>query len=208
MNKASEFIPTRVSLLCRLKNWDDQESWRDFFETYWKLIYKTARKAGLTDAEAQDVVQETTISVMKSMPGFNYDPAKGSFKSWLLRLTGWRIIDQFRKRQRGVERFDEDAGSASSQEVIEDMADPAWRKMEVGWNEEWESNLIEAAVERVKKKVDPKQFQIFDLYVIKQMPVLTVARTLQINPGRVYLCKHRIGNLIRKEIKNLETKLI
>ena len=87
------FIPTRRSLLTRLKCWDDQESWRDFFSTYWKLIYSVALKSGLSETEAQDAVQETVISVAKKMPGFNYDPATGSFKSWLLLVTRRRIAD-------------------------------------------------------------------------------------------------------------------
>lgn len=33
-------IPTRKSLLGRLKDWEDQESWHVFFDTYWKLIYR------------------------------------------------------------------------------------------------------------------------------------------------------------------------
>src|SRR5262245_26880462 len=57
--QSDEFIPTRVSLLHRLKNWDDQESWKIFFETYWKLLYSVARRSGLAEAEAQDIVQET-----------------------------------------------------------------------------------------------------------------------------------------------------
>ena len=61
----NDFIPTRRSLLTRLKNWDDQESWRVFFDTYWKLIYGVAIEAGLTDTEAQEVVQETVITVAK-----------------------------------------------------------------------------------------------------------------------------------------------
>src|ERR1043165_10231370 len=82
-----EFLPTRRSLLIRLKNWDDQESWRNFFDTYSRLIYSFARKAGFGDAEAQDVVQETVVTVAKHIPQFEYDPALGSFKSWLLQIT-------------------------------------------------------------------------------------------------------------------------
>ena len=93
-----EYLPTRKSLLSRLKNWDDHAGWKDFFDTYWRLIYKTARKAGLTDAEAQDVVQEVVIGVCKKIGELKYDPALGSFKGWLLTLTRWRIVDEFRKR--------------------------------------------------------------------------------------------------------------
>ena len=75
IDEPDEFIPTRTSLLERLKRWDDQESWRDFFNTYWRLIYGAAVKAGLSDAEAQEAVQETVIIVSKKMEDFKYDPA-------------------------------------------------------------------------------------------------------------------------------------
>ena len=75
--------PTRASLLSRLKDRDDHVGWQEFFDTYWKLIYGVALKAGLNDSEAQDVVQETVIYVAKKLPDFRYDPEKGSFKSVL-----------------------------------------------------------------------------------------------------------------------------
>jgi len=97
-NNQDELIPTRWTLIEKLKNWDDQESWREFFDTYWKLIYGVAIKSGLTHPEAQDAVQETVMSVCRNMPNFKADPSFGSFKSWLLNLTRWRIVDQIRKR--------------------------------------------------------------------------------------------------------------
>ena len=73
MNDVSS-IPTRQSLLARLKDVGDQESWREFFDIYWRLIHDTALKAGLKEAEAHDVVQEVMIAAAKKMPGFTYDP--------------------------------------------------------------------------------------------------------------------------------------
>src|SRR2546422_10876095 len=98
MKEEDELIPTRASLLSRLKDWQDETSWKVFFDTYWKLLYNAAIKAGLTDAEAQDAVQETVISVSKSMASFEDDAVGGSFKSWLLKLPAWRIADQKRRR--------------------------------------------------------------------------------------------------------------
>ena len=95
---SDDSIPTRHSLLSRLKHWDDQESWRDFFDTYWKLIYGVAIKSGMSDVEAQEVVQETVIAVAKKIPEFKTDPAFGSFKAWLLHLTRWRIADPGARR--------------------------------------------------------------------------------------------------------------
>jgi RNA polymerase sigma-70 factor (ECF subfamily) len=61
-----------------------------------------------------------------------------------------------------------------------------------------------AALERVKRRVDAGQFQIFDLYCLEGWPVWKVAQTLGVNVGRVYLAKHRIGRLLRKEVQMLE----
>src|SRR2546428_13171081 len=99
---SEDLVPTRRSLISRLKNWDDHESWSAFFTVYWKIIYWAARRAGLTNDEGQEVVQETVISVSRAIPGFKYDPQTGSFKSWLLQLTSWRIKDQLRARVRVI----------------------------------------------------------------------------------------------------------
>src|SRR5436190_2168772 len=97
--KFDSLYATRASLLNRIKDPEDQESWKEFFDRYDKLIYSVAAKAGLNHSEADDVVQETFITLLKTMPNFTYDPTK-SFKGWLLKVTGRKIIDQFRKRKR------------------------------------------------------------------------------------------------------------
>ena len=66
-------LPTRQSLLSRLRDCQDQEGWREFFDTYWRLIYRVARQAGLEDATAQDVVQNTLIYLSRRLPKFRYD---------------------------------------------------------------------------------------------------------------------------------------
>src|SRR5438093_1514906 len=136
--ESDQFIPTRASLLTRLKNWDDQEGWKRFFDTYWKLIYSVARKAGLADAAAQDVVQETILSVAKQMPKFKYDPSVGSFKGWLAQLTRRRIIDHLRKRhyQSHGQQFRKEETLSTS--IAEAQPDPAAVDLESMWDEEWE----------------------------------------------------------------------
>ncbi len=192
-----EFIPTRASLLSRLKDWDDHQSWRDFFNTYWKLIYGVARKSGLSDAEAQDVVQEAVLSVAKKMHDFKYDPAVGSFKGWLLLITRRRITDRFRKRARQPALHEPSPGDTARTATIERVADPESLNLDATWDAEWEKNLMDAALDRVKKQVNPRQYQIFDLYVIKDWPATKVAKILGVSITQVYLAKHRIGSLVK-----------
>ena len=94
--KNDPLLATRLSLIARLGNWDEQGKWQEFFEIYWRLIYGVACRAGMKDDEAQEVVQETCIAVAKNIA--RYDSKAGSFKAWLLQMTRWRITDQLRKR--------------------------------------------------------------------------------------------------------------
>ncbi len=201
---ADGLIPTRYSLLSRLQDWDDQDSWKDFFDTYWRLIYSVAVKSGLTEAEAEDVVQETIISVAKDIQKFKRDRQFGSFKGWLRNLARWRIKDQLRKRGRFHQSAPAPDDDRSHDQQLADIPDP-WDSESV-WDEEWRRNLLEAAIERVKRHVREEHFQIFELYVLKQWPVAKVARMLEVNIGQVYLAKHRIASLIAKEMRALEDR--
>jgi len=201
--KSAGLLPTRRSLIDRLADWEDRKHWQEFFDAYWKLIYSAARKSGLTDAEAQEVVQETVITVAKKIDKLNYDPAIGSFKGWLVQITRWRIADQFRKREPGNTkraRPTDDRQTAT----VERVPDSNIVDLEALWEKEWQENLFAAAIARVKKKVDPKQFQIFDCYVRKEWPAQKVGERLHVNIGQVYLARHRVGALLKKEVKALE----
>ena len=77
----------------------EKANWRTFFDSYWKLIYYTTRKAGLTDDEVQEVVQEVIIGVAHQPPNLGIVPTKEPFKGWVLHLIRWRISDKLRKKR-------------------------------------------------------------------------------------------------------------
>jgi RNA polymerase sigma-70 factor (ECF subfamily) len=205
-----ELIRTRTTLIKRLKNWQDQASWQDFFDTYWKLIYGVAVKSGLTGTEAQDVVQETMISVAKHIPNFTYDRNVGSFKAWLLTMTRWRITDQFRKRAPtgySHSRSDNHSNSAPAA-TLDNIADRTSLDLEASWDEEWKKALFEAAIGKVKRGLDPKHYQIFDLSVNKKWAPEKIAQTFGITIGQVYLTKHRVTEAIKKEVERLKIAMV
>jgi RNA polymerase sigma factor (sigma-70 family) len=198
---------TRVTLIRSLKNLEDQASWQEFFETYWRLIHGLARKSGLTDAEAQDVVQETMLAVAKHMPTFTYDPKIGSFKAWLLNMTRWRIQDQFRKRCK-LEVTSSGAGASDTQtSFINRVADPAGKKFDETWELEWQQNLLRTALDAVKRRLAPRKYEIFDLYVNKGWTPEKVAENFGISVDQVYLAKHRVTQLVKSEVERLEKKM-
>src|SRR5262245_59342928 len=163
-----EFLPTRQTLLSRLKQWDDTESWAEFFALYGRLIHSFALKAGLSDADAQDVVQETFIVVAKKLPHFQYDHQLGSFKRWLARITGYRIDKQFNNLLPSAANLSRrDAANPNSETATwARLPDPKGSDLEAIWDAEWEKNLWEVALARVKTQFRPAQFQMFDLYVL------------------------------------------
>lgn len=201
-----EFIPTRATLIQRLKNWQDQASWQDFFDTYWKLIYGLARKLGLSEEDAQDVVQETMVSVAHHMPNFKYDPNVGSFKSWLRQLIRWRISDHLRRRGPGMMSLQVETETEESS-LLKELPDHS-QPMEDFYEQEWQKNLLDAAVARVKRKLDPKRYQIFDFYVNRDWPPEKVAAALNIPVDQVYMAKHRITEMIKAEAKRLENEML
>jgi len=204
-----EFIPTRATLIDRLKNWQDQASWQDFFDTYWKLIYGLARKFGLNEEDAQDVVQETLVSVARQMPNFKYDPELGSFKAWLRTLIRSRITDLLRKRgQASTVPLHTESDTGDETFALKELPDQANQSMDQVYEQEWQKNVLDAAIDRVKRKMDPKKYQVFDYYVNKEWPPEKVAAAFKISVDQVYLAKHRVTELIKSEAKRLESEML
>lgn len=203
-NPADDSLLTRKTLLSRLRDLDDQESWRTFFNLYWRLLYNVARRSGLNDSCAQEIVQDTVISVARQMPEFRYDPAQGTFRQWLLRITRRRIIDHLRRIYRQPPRaelapdaLDEEGEHAAA------ITDQSSGAIEAAWNEEWEKATFDAALAEVRASSSPRHFQVFDYCVLKEWPASKVAATLGLNAAQVYLAKHRIAQAMKRAVRRI-----
>ena len=210
-------IQTRPSLLDRLKTGDDAQSWQEFYRLYGKLVRDFAIHAGLTDTEADEVVQETAIAVARHLPDFQYDPKVCRFKTWLLNQSSWRIKDQLKKRGRDARLAGESPARTGESPVlpsdetrtatVERVPDSAAVNLDVLFESEWRKSLFAAALERVKEKFSLKQFQIFDLNVLKEWPAADVAKSLGVSLANVYVTKHRMAAALKKEMARLEREM-
>lgn len=198
------YAKTRKSLIARLDNWEDQRTWDEFYQTYWRLIYSVAVKAGLRPDEAFDCVQETILSIAKQSKRKLYDPEQGSFKTWLMNMTRWRINDQFRKRKKDTAMAGGEWDNDRKTAVIDRVEDPNGDLLSRLWDVEWKKNVADAALSRVKAQVSPKQYQIFHYYVIKQWDAKKVQDHLNVSMAQVYLAKHRVGSVLKRELAKLE----
>ena len=208
-------IQTRPSLLNRLKTGNDAESWKEFYRIYGKLVRDFAIKAGLTDTEADEVVQETAIAMARHLPEYRYEPKVCRFKTWLLNQSSWRIKDQLRKRKKSGQSVGvgesggmSDPGSETGRtDTINRVPDPSATDLGLVFENEWRKNLLTTALERVKEKFTLKQFQIFDLLVVKEWPGAEVAKALGVTLANVYVTRHRVSAAVKKEVKRLEKQL-
>jgi RNA polymerase sigma-70 factor (ECF subfamily) len=205
-NLATDSIPTRHSLLARMKDWEDQKSWQDFFNTYWRLIYGVAVRAGLSATEAEEVVQETVLAVAKKIGEFRNEPALGSFKSWLMVITRRRIADQFRRRPPVSPALPRRPEETARTATIEGVPDPASLHLDSIWEEQWEENLLRVALENVKNRVSPKQFLLFQEQALKEIPAPRVARKYGLNLAQVYMARYRVSRLLKRELRSLRQK--
>jgi RNA polymerase sigma factor (sigma-70 family) len=214
MNK-DEPLPTRASLLDRLKDTGDNASWEEFQRTYRGLLVGVARRAGLNEHEADEAVQDTLIAVAKKMPEFSYQPGKDSFKGWLLRIVRWKIVDQVRRRRQAPGPFEEEGppsiakrlamgedGEFEAVIIPANMADSR-QDFEAIWEAEWEHHLVTRALARVKRLAKPEHYAIYHLHVIEERPVAEACRTLGVSVAAVYLAKHRVGALVKKVVREL-----
>jgi RNA polymerase sigma-70 factor (ECF subfamily) len=209
-------IRTRPSLLNRLKTGDDADSWREFYEIYGKLVRDFALHAGLADTEADEVVQETAIAMARHVPEFQYDPKKGRFKTWLPNQASWRINDQLKKRNlAGRASGPSGAGETPALHsddtrrtaTVERVPDLASAELDALFETQWRKNLFDAALERFQPKFSLKQFQIFDLLVLKEWPASDVAQSLGVSLANVYVTKHRVTAALKKTMKHLEQEM-
>src|ERR1700753_1057714 len=90
---------TRASLLVRLRDGSDADAWHEFVRLYAPVIYGFARKRGLQDADAADLMQDVMRSVSAAIGRLDYDPNQGTFRAWLFTITRNKIYNLLSARR-------------------------------------------------------------------------------------------------------------
>jgi RNA polymerase sigma-70 factor (ECF subfamily) len=194
-----ESPPTRVSLLVRLRDRGDEDAWRQFVQLYAALIYGFARKRGLQDADAADLVQEVLRSVAGAVDRLQYDPRRGTFRGWLYTITRNKIhtfLSGQRRRVRGS--GDPDAQAALEEYPGDDGAD------EAQWDHDYERRLFEWAVEKVRGAFGDGVWQAFWQTAVEGKAPKEVARALGMSVGSVYVAKSRVLAQVKEQIQQLQ----
>jgi RNA polymerase sigma factor (sigma-70 family) len=202
-SESESSLATRPSLLARLRDWSQQTAWREFDQDYAPLLRNVARRAGLTDVEADEVVQETLIAVAKKIGEFEHAGNRGSFRAWLYQQARWRIADRFRARSRSGATSLARSEPLEAAQTADAQSDQTFERL---WDAEWQDYIRLAAIARVKRAAGARQFQLFELHVVQGLTVQAAAKAAGATTAAVFMAKSRIGRLVRKEIERLKAE--
>ena len=198
INRIGNWAKTRRTLLARLRQTRINEScWSDFFDAYSRLIFSVAQKSGLSHGDSEDIVQATVLKISQYIDRFDFDPSRGKFRNWVCMITKQQIANHYRKLSRQPLIDEWELGEA---DAVPDIEDPVNRWDQV-WDGEYREYLNDSALDMVKRKVGPRQYQLFHLYCIKELPVNRIIEILGVKANEIYLAKNRVMPIYRDALR-------
>ena len=195
---------TRVTLLTRLKDGSDAVAWREFVQLYGPVIYGFARKRGLQDADAADLMQEVMRSVARNVVNLDYDPKRGTFRGWLYTVTRNKIYN-FLSAQKNRPRASGDSGIAERLDSVPDRVNEE-NGSDSDWELEYRRQVSSKAMERVRHEFQPNTWMAFWKTAVDGRPAQEVGTELKMSPGAVYVAKSRVLARIRDEVQSLRAE--
>lgn len=183
---------TRTSLLHRVRNPEDRESWGEFVALYEPLLISYVRKRGLADHDAQDVVQGIFIALLRKLPSFTLDHSKGRFRTWLWQVAFHAVADWARAKarcQRAEERHRiERPNSASTPEEPDE-----------DWIVLHHRRILEFAMEQVRGRTADKTWACFEEHLLKGRTGAEVGAKLGLPANTVYVHAARVLSRVRAQ---------
>ena len=174
---------THITLLNKLGESNNSAAWDEFHARYGKLIRSFARRQGLQAADIDDVLQDVLIALTKAMTKFEYDPAKGKFRSFLKTIALRSIFKKFRQNNRLP-------GQGTLEETVSNAANDA--EVDQHWESEWRQYHLRQAMRTLQSEFPDSHLAAFRLYAIGQRSAQETADALAISVDLVYQAKSRI----------------
>ena len=189
----TESPETRLSLIVRLKDHDDQEAWGEFLEIYRPLVYRLAICKGLQDADAEDVVQQVFGSVARAVDRWQPDAARATFRTWLTTIARNATINALVRRAP-----DRASGDTADRELLAEYAETADSQVLVM---ESRREIFQWAARRVREEFEPKTWDAFWLTAVEGHDVTEVAKAIDKKPGAIYAARSRVMKRLKQIVQ-------
>jgi RNA polymerase sigma-70 factor (ECF subfamily) len=193
----SASLATRASLLLRIRDPQDRMAWGEFVSLYAPLIHAYGRRRGLQDHDASDLTQEVLFRVARSAGDFEYDPARGSFRGWLLTIT----LNELRKLANRRSRQVGGTGDSDLHQLLDQRPDASEEEV---WRLDYQWNLFQWAANKVRVEFREVTWQAFWRTAVLAQEIDRVAAELGLSAGAVYVARSRVTARVRDEIQMVE----
>jgi RNA polymerase sigma-70 factor (ECF subfamily) len=188
---------TRATLLVRIRDPQDQASWREFVDLYMPLLHSYAIKMGFQDADAADAAQETLLRVSKAIGSGQYQSSKGSFRGWLLTV----LRNTLRLHASRAKHSARGTGDTGMLELLREQPD---RQQLDLWEREYQLRMFHWAAERVQSSFQQTTWKAFWETTVVGKSIASVAQELGVSTGAVYIARSRVLSSLRQEIELAE----
>lgn len=176
----------------------DAEAWNRFVSVYGPHIFAWCRGYGLQEADANDVAQDVLLKICRTIPRFEYDPTR-TFRGWLRTVVHSAWCDWTAERRRGLREGLQQSGLSG---VLEET--PARQDLLQRLEAAFDQELLQLAQQRIRQRVEPRTWQIFEWLALEQRPLEELARQLDMRPGSVQAARYKVQKMLRDEIALLE----
>lgn len=188
---------TSTTLLAGLEDPRNEAAWRRFYARYTPMLLSYAKRVGLSDADAQDVVAESLVTFVQAYRQGRYDRQRARLKSWLGGIVHNKVRKLHARRPAAsLDAVSCGAEGRSLEPAASDTPDEAFER-------EWQLEMLNTALEVLRREADPDTYQAFDLYALKNWPVGKVAGLMNMSANAVYICKTRTLQRLRQIINGL-----
>ncbi|MCM8527524.1 MAG: sigma-70 family RNA polymerase sigma factor [Lentisphaeraceae bacterium] len=191
MESQDNKLNTRATLLIRLRNKYDDESWEDFTNYYSKYVYAVLKGMGVAFDELDDMKQSIMLKLWKSLPDFEYNPEKGSFRSWLCTVIRRTVYNYFRSKKEISELKSEESVNADIDKIAE---------------KEWMLHIASLAWDNICNDFSDTVKETY-IRLSNGEKAEDIAEALNISRGSVYVYKERVQKALRKEVRRLDSEL-
>lgn len=188
-------MDTRTSLLSRIKDPEDALSWEEFDAVYRPLLIQYARARGLSAELAEDVAQQCMTAIATGIQSFR---RQVSFRGWLRGIMEHKVSDQLRKQDREVAARTRDFEREQQRED-----NPL-----LSWEREWNRTHLLYCLNQIRHEIAPMTFRAFEMYVLEEQSVKTIAAELGMSANQIYVAKSRVLARLRNRWGDLSDGLV
>jgi RNA polymerase sigma-70 factor (ECF subfamily) len=188
-----DFPDTQISLIARVKDLGDGASWAEFLGIYQPIVFRMARRRGMQEADALDVMQQVFLSISRSIENWTAEEGRPPFRAWLTTIARNAITKALTRRPRDIA-----TGASSVLDLLHEVpsADNAAEELLA----EAKQEVVRWAAEQLRPEFSDVTWSIFWQTAIEGIPAAEVAKATGRTAGAIYVARYRVLTRLKEKV--------